>query len=93
MTDDYVTGRTSTETERLQLQASVLAPHSAHLLRLAGITPGPRVLDVGCGAGDLSMLLADLVGPDGAVIGVGPRARPGHRRTGGHRHGGRADGQ
>jgi ubiquinone/menaquinone biosynthesis C-methylase UbiE len=48
----------------------VLAPHSAHLFRLAGIGPGMRVLDVGCGAGDVSMLIADLVGPTGAVIGV-----------------------
>jgi SAM-dependent methyltransferase len=68
--DDYVLGRTSAEAERLQLQAAILAPHSAHLLRLAGITPGMRVLDVGCGAGDVSMLLAELVGPDGSVIGV-----------------------
>lgn len=70
MTDGYVMGRTSAETERLQLQAGVIAPHSAHLLRLAGIGPGMRVLDVGCGAGDVSLLLAELVGPTGAVIGV-----------------------
>jgi len=70
MTDDYVMGRTSAETERLQLQASVVAPHSAYLLRLAGVTPGMRVLDIGCGTGDMSMLLAELVGPGGTVIGV-----------------------
>jgi 2-polyprenyl-3-methyl-5-hydroxy-6-metoxy-1,4-benzoquinol methylase len=70
MNDGYVMGHTSAETERLQLQASVLAPHSAHLLRLAGITRGMRVLDIGCGAGDVSMLLAELVGPEGAVVGV-----------------------
>lgn len=68
--DGYVLGRTSAEAERLQLQAAILAPHSAHLLRLAGIAPGMRVLDVGCGAGDVSMLLAELVGPDGSVTGV-----------------------
>lgn len=70
MTDGYVLGRSTAETERLQLQASVLAPHSAHLLRLAGIASGMRVLDIGCGAGDVSLLLAELVGPHGAVIGV-----------------------
>ena len=70
MTDAYLMGRTPAESERLRLQASILAPHSAHLLRLAGITSGMRVLDAGCGAGDMSMLLAKLVGPDGAVIGV-----------------------
>ncbi|HEY4454883.1 MAG TPA: methyltransferase domain-containing protein [Pseudonocardiaceae bacterium] len=70
MTDSYVMGRNSAETRRLQMQADLLAPHSAHLFRLAGISPGMRVLDVGCGAGDVSMLLADLVGPTGSVIGV-----------------------
>lgn len=29
-----------------------------------------RVLDVGCGAGDVSFLLARMVGPSGAVVGV-----------------------
>ncbi len=70
MTDGYVLGRSSAEADRLQLQANILAPHSAHLFRLAGITEGMRVLDVGCGAGDVSMLLADLVGQGGSVIGV-----------------------
>jgi 2-polyprenyl-3-methyl-5-hydroxy-6-metoxy-1,4-benzoquinol methylase len=70
MTDEYVLGRTSAETERLQIQARLLAPNSVHLFRLAGITPGMRVLDVGCGAGDVSMLLAELVGPQGTVTGV-----------------------
>ena len=29
-----------------------------------------RVLDVGCGAGDVSFLLARMVGPSGTVVGV-----------------------
>ena len=29
-----------------------------------------RVLDVGSGAGDVALLLADLVGPTGEVVGV-----------------------
>jgi 2-polyprenyl-3-methyl-5-hydroxy-6-metoxy-1,4-benzoquinol methylase len=70
VTDGYVLNRTSTETARLRLQADVLAPHSAHLFRMAGITAGMRVLDIGSGAGDVSMLLADLVGPTGSVTGV-----------------------
>jgi tRNA A58 N-methylase Trm61 len=70
MTDGYLLGQSAAETQRLQLQARVIAPHSAQLFRFAGIGPGMRVLDVGCGAGDVSLLLADLVGPTGAVIGV-----------------------
>jgi cyclopropane fatty-acyl-phospholipid synthase-like methyltransferase len=41
-----------------------------HVLRLAGVRPGMRVLDVGCGTGDVSFLAASLVGPEGEVIGV-----------------------
>src|SRR5262249_44363889 len=36
----------------------------------AGLTAGMRVLDVGSGSGDVSFLAADLVGPDGYVLGV-----------------------
>ena len=67
---DYAMGRNDRETERLMLQAEMYRPHSRHLFTLAGISPGMRVLDVGCGAGDVSMLIADLVGPTGSVLGV-----------------------
>jgi 2-polyprenyl-3-methyl-5-hydroxy-6-metoxy-1,4-benzoquinol methylase len=70
VTDQYVLGRTTAEAQRLQFQASVYAPHSTHLFRLAGIMPGMRVLDAGCGVGDVSMLLAELVGPRGTVTGI-----------------------
>jgi SAM-dependent methyltransferase len=70
VSDGYVMPRNVAEAERLQLQAKIMGPHSAHLFRLAGIVPGMRVLDAGCGTGDVSMLLAELVEPAGSVIGV-----------------------
>jgi SAM-dependent methyltransferase len=36
----------------------------------AGIGPGMNVLDVGCGSGDVSLLLAKLVGNEGHVTGI-----------------------
>jgi SAM-dependent methyltransferase len=39
-------------------------------MRGAGIGRGMRVLDVGCGAGDVSMLAAELVGRSGSVVGI-----------------------
>lgn len=68
--DGYLLGRAPAELERLRLQAELYAPHSEHLLTLAGIAPGMRVLDIGCGAGDLTMIAARLVGPAGSVLGV-----------------------
>jgi SAM-dependent methyltransferase len=38
------------------------------MLRMAGIQPGHRVLDVACGAGDQTLDIARLVGPDGSVL-------------------------
>lgn len=38
--------------------------------RWAGIGPGMRVADVGCGPGFTTSILSELVGPTGAVVGV-----------------------
>jgi 2-polyprenyl-3-methyl-5-hydroxy-6-metoxy-1,4-benzoquinol methylase len=66
----YAMGRTSAETRRLLLQSELYAAQSEQLLRMAGVRTGMRVLDVGCGAGDLTLLAARLVGPTGSVVGV-----------------------
>ena len=38
--------------------------------RWAGIQPGMRIADVGCGPGKISALLHRLAGPDGTVVGI-----------------------
>jgi len=35
-----------------------------------GIAPGSSVLEIGCGQGDMTAVLADAVGPDGRVLGI-----------------------
>jgi SAM-dependent methyltransferase len=55
---------------RLIEQSRFVGDISEHILRLAGLGEGMTVLDVGCGAGDLSFLAARFVGPSGSVIGV-----------------------
>jgi ubiquinone/menaquinone biosynthesis C-methylase UbiE len=67
---DYALGRTQTEYQRLMEQADILRPITERMLVAAGVKPGLRVLDVGCGVGDVSFLVASLVGPEGSVIGV-----------------------
>ncbi|KAF2869103.1 protein-L-isoaspartate O-methyltransferas-like protein [Massariosphaeria phaeospora] len=54
-------------------RATISAPHmhaSACSSLLPFLYPGARVLDIGCGSGYLTAVLAHLVGPTGAVIGV-----------------------
>jgi 2-polyprenyl-3-methyl-5-hydroxy-6-metoxy-1,4-benzoquinol methylase len=67
---DYVLGHTPVEQQRLIRQARFLAPATEHFIRDAGITTGMRVLDIGCGMGDVTMLLAQLVGPSGRVVSI-----------------------
>jgi hypothetical protein len=62
----YILGHSQQEIGRLILQATILRPFTERLMRNAEIGPGMRVLDVGCGAGDVSMLAAELVGPSGS---------------------------
>lgn len=68
--DSYAFPRTPAETRRLQTQAQILNPSTKQLFEQAGITAGMKVLDVGSGAGDVALLLANRVGPRGAVVGV-----------------------
>jgi SAM-dependent methyltransferase len=67
---EYILGHSDAELRRLAFQASILKPITVRLLREAGISPGMRVLDIGSGSGDVAMLAADLVGPEGTVVGV-----------------------
>jgi ubiquinone/menaquinone biosynthesis C-methylase UbiE len=67
---EYVLGASASEQERLERQASAFDPLTERIFRHAGIQPGMRVLDVGCGAGDVSLLVQRLVGRDGSVLGV-----------------------
>jgi ubiquinone/menaquinone biosynthesis C-methylase UbiE len=46
------------------------------LLIDAGIAARMRVLDIGCGAGDMALVAAELVGEQGEVVGVDREAGP-----------------
>lgn len=47
-----------------------IAPLGSEAMQRAGVAAGERVLDVGCGCGQTSVELAELVGPEGRVLGV-----------------------
>jgi SAM-dependent methyltransferase len=66
----YVLGRSEAESQRLIKQSNFLRPSTERVFRKAGVAEGMRVLDLGCGVGDVSFLAAELVGPTGSVLGI-----------------------
>lgn len=66
----YALGHAEEELERLDTQARLIDPITRRFLHEAGLRAGMRVLDVGCGAGDTSLLIAGMVGEGGEVVGV-----------------------
>jgi ubiquinone/menaquinone biosynthesis C-methylase UbiE len=66
----YELGSDESELARLELQGRALAPATRSILVEAGIQAGMHVLDLGCGAGDVTFVAAELVGTAGSVIGL-----------------------
>jgi SAM-dependent methyltransferase len=64
--DRYVRGLEARGETRSQMRLRL------RFLKFAGIRPGWRVLEVGCGTGVVCRDLARIVGPRGAVVGVDP---------------------
>jgi ubiquinone/menaquinone biosynthesis C-methylase UbiE len=72
---------------RLAVLGRTLAASSESFLKRTGLRPGVRVLDVGCGSGELTGWMAELVGPaevvgvdvDLTVLAIARERRSGHR--------------
>jgi SAM-dependent methyltransferase len=69
-TSEYAFTDRAHEQRRLASQAELFDPLTERVFRAAGLGNGMRVLDLGSGAGDVAMLAARLVGPEGEVVGV-----------------------
>ena len=67
---EYTMGRSEGETERLIEQSQLYDDVTRRFLLRSGIQKGMKVLDVGSGAGDVALTVAEFVGPEGTVIGV-----------------------
>lgn len=76
----YVAAMTTQETFQIPLSAAeayeakfvpaIFAEWAPHTVEAAGVQPGDRVVDVGCGTGVVARHASRIVGPRGAVVGV-----------------------
>ena len=58
------------ELGRYRMMAARARVEEADLWTMAGLTPGARVADVGCGPGAMLVTLAEVVGSTGHVVGI-----------------------
>src|SRR3954471_10198925 len=80
----YVLGSTDPEMARLAATSPGYAAMTGAWLDAAGVGPGMRVADLGCGPGDVTLAAARRVGPTGSVVGVDDADHPlelGRRRA------------
>jgi SAM-dependent methyltransferase len=56
--------------KRLDVLARVMLPPTVQLLERVALTRGMQCLDAGCGGGHVALLMAEMVGPEGQVIGT-----------------------
>lgn len=68
--DGYILGSSGAEAERLRVQARILEAATERMLRAAGLAPGMRCLDAGCGTGEGMRIAGRLVGGSGHVTGL-----------------------
>jgi ubiquinone/menaquinone biosynthesis C-methylase UbiE len=70
MADDYVLGNLDNEIARLEIQSGFFEPLTKRTLIRAGIKEGMSCIDVGCGAGTVTRMMANMVGKNGHVTGA-----------------------
>jgi ubiquinone/menaquinone biosynthesis C-methylase UbiE len=68
--DDYTLVVTEVELARYRMMAEAARAEESDAWTRAGIVPGALEGDIGCGPAAVAVVLADLVGNDGRVIGV-----------------------
>lgn len=67
---NYPIERRAGEVERLRIQAEAMAPDAAAMLDRIGVAEGWSCLDIGCGPGGITGLMAERAGKSGRVVGL-----------------------
>ncbi len=70
MAEGYILGNRDSEIARLEMQATLFEPLTKQTLLNAGLKKGMSCIDIGCGSGSVTRLMAKTVGDTGRVVGV-----------------------
>lgn len=72
MTARYAANLTNHNPDNYSKNASFVysAKYTQAVLALLDPQPGERIVDLGCGTGELTRQIADAVGPEGSVVGI-----------------------
>lgn len=69
-TNTYALATGNAADYRLGILHDLYGAGTRQVLLAAGLKPGMRVADIGCGVGRVTALLSELVGPEGHAVGV-----------------------
>ncbi|MGA1864880.1 MAG: class I SAM-dependent methyltransferase [bacterium] len=67
---DYILGVGQKGSERLQRLDDILGPYSRRFLLDAGLAQGIKVIEFGCGTGNMTKWIAEQIGPAGSIVAV-----------------------
>jgi ubiquinone/menaquinone biosynthesis C-methylase UbiE len=73
--DPYVLATGAAAVHRLWLLHSIYAPVGKRALLRAGIRPGMRIADFGCGVGVTTRMFSEMTGQSGTVLGIDVHAQ------------------
>jgi SAM-dependent methyltransferase len=70
LSEHYILATGGKDVERLRLLHEVYGPGTEALFHRVGLRPGMRVVEVGCGSGNIACWVAEQIAPSGSVIGI-----------------------
>ncbi|HEY9405825.1 MAG TPA: methyltransferase domain-containing protein [Nitrososphaera sp.] len=68
--EGYILGNKDSEIARLETQANLFEALTKQALLNAGLKKGMNCIDIGCGSGSVTRLMAKMVGKTGCVVGI-----------------------
>ena len=67
---DYILEVGQKGVDRLHRLDDILGPYSRRFLLDAGLAQGMKVIEFGCGTGNMTKWIAEQIGPDGRIVAV-----------------------